>query len=324
MADGVKKPMYEKCMLCPNACGVDRRVERGVCGEKDEVRIAWSGLHRGEEPPLSGDKGSGMIFFTGCPLHCRYCQNIQISSRAGKDVGVTVSDEELKHIMLSLEEMGAKSLNLVTGTHFIPSIANALKLAKAEGFSLPVVWNSSGYESPEALGLIDPYIDIYLVDMKSLSPAVCSVFCGRRDYADHIIPVMDYIISHHPTTDMGKMKGTIVRHLVFPDAIKATLETMEYFAKHYKESCYFSLMVQFVPPKGDVFFPPLSDDEYDCLLDALDFFEIDNGFIQEKSDDDILWIPDFRKDVPFPESFCDPLPYFLELKHKQIGISKES
>ena len=280
------------------------------------MRIAWSGLHRGEEPPITGEHGSGMIFFTGCPLHCPYCQNRQISGSDGMNLGIDISDEELSRLMLSLEEHGAATLNLVTGTHFIPSIIKALKMAKAEGFTLPVVWNSSGYERQEALSLIDPYIDIYLLDCKTLSPATAGRFCGRSGYADVIIPVMDAVKEWHPRTDMEKMKGTILRHLVFPGEIESTYSFLRFFARNYKDSFFLSLMTQFVPPLGERYFPPLTEEEYDSLVDMMDELGIDDGFIQDPSEDDILWIPDFTRDVPFPASFADADPYFLSLKHR--------
>ena len=155
---------YKCCRLCPNDCRIDRYNATGVCRQGSDTRIAWAGLHRGEEPPVSGEKGSGMIFFTGCPLHCQFCQNRQISGSDGENYGITVSDSDMASIMLSLESIGAHSLNLVTGTHFIPSIINSLEMARKEGFSLPVVWNSSGFESIHGLELIDPYIDLYLLD----------------------------------------------------------------------------------------------------------------------------------------------------------------
>ena len=148
-------------------CGVDRsRGEKGVCMMSDRVKVAWSGLHKGEEPPLVGKYGSGMIFFTGCPLHCAYCQNRQISGSDGMNMGYDLSDEELAELMLSLQDMKAECINLVTGTHFIPSIRNALLIAKEKGLTLPIVWNSSGYESVEALEEIDSLIDVYLLDCK--------------------------------------------------------------------------------------------------------------------------------------------------------------
>lgn len=312
--------MYENCRLCPNFCEVDRRKKKGACGQTDKVKIAWSGLHKGEEPPLSGDYGSGMIFFTGCPLGCRFCQNYQISSDRSDAYGIEVTVEELGNIMLALQDFRAASLNLVTGTHFIPSIAAALDSARERGFSLPVVWNSSGYESQEGLQIIDPYVDVYLVDVKTYDRDVAGRFCGRARYCDYIDSVMDFIVSRHPHTDLEKMKGTLVRHLVFPGEIDATKRFLVRFAEKYKESCYLSLMVQFIPPKGDAGFPPISDEEYDDLIDMLEILDINDGFMQDRSDDDILWIPDFRKDVPFPQPFAQVLPYFLSLKKERISL----
>ena len=305
---------YTGCELCPNMCRIDRtRGEKGVCLMSDRVKVAWSGLHKGEEPPLVGKYGSGMIFFTGCPLHCAYCQNRQISGSDGMNIGYEVSSDELSEMMLSLEEMKASSINLVTGTHFIPSIKDAIIKAKEKRISLPIVWNSSGYERVEALNEIDDLIDVYLLDCKSLSRKVCSLFCGSKKYADVIIPVMDYIKERHPVTDLDKMSGTILRHLVFPGTIEATKNFLRYFASHYKNNFYLSLMVQFVPPLKNVDFPKMTDDEYDELVELLEELEIDDGFMQDRGDE-ILWIPDFTKDVPFPPSFASVNPYFLSLK----------
>lgn len=312
---------YSSCTLCPNLCHADRtQGENGRCRARDKVKIAWSGLHRGEEPPLVGEKGSGMVFFTGCPLHCAYCQNRQISGSDGENWGIEITDEELSSLFLDLESMGARTLNLVTATHFIPSVVNALEDAKGKGFSLPVVWNSSGYERVEALELIDKYIDLYLLDCKSLSRYVSSRFCGLGHYADVIVPVMDWIKERRPRTDLEKIEGIILRHLVFPGTVSYSMKFLEYFARHYKDNFYLSLMSQFVPPKEDPSLTPISDDEYQALVEKVEDEGIENGFIQEKSDDDILWIPDFTLDVPFPQSFADPSPYFLSLKRKALKV----
>ena len=300
-------------------CRVNRSVgEKGVCRESSKIMIAWAGLHRGEEPPLVGEKGSGMIFFSGCPLHCAYCQNRQISGSDGENWGIEIEEEELAALMLDLEKMGATTLNLVTGTHYIPSIINAIDGAKKKGFSLPVVWNSSGYENIHGLELIDPYIDIYLLDCKTLSKRVAGVFCGRKNYAETIIPVMDWIKERHSKTDLEKMKGTIIRHLVFPGTVWASEKFLRVFGEKYKDNFYLSLMCQFVPPKEDPSLVGISDEEYNHLLDIVDEMGIEEGFEQEKSDDDILWIPDFKQDVPFPSSFADPSPLFLKLKKEKL------
>lgn len=305
--------LYECCTLCPNLCRVNRNAgQLGRCAQSSTVRIAWSGLHRGEEPPVSGEKGSGMIFFCGCPLHCQYCQNYQISQKGWN--GVELSVQELSALMLELQAFGAASINLVTGTHFIPSIIEAIKTTKAKGLTLPIVWNSSGFESVEALKLIDPYIDLYLIDVKTLSNDVASRFCGLASYSKAIVPVMKFLKRRHPVTDLEHgLKGALVRHLVFPGTIDATVDFLHWFGDNFRDNFLLSLMVQFVPPKDDPGFPKITETEYAMLLDLVDELDID-GFVQETSDNEILWIPDFRRDQPFPEGFADPLPCFLNLK----------
>lgn len=313
---------YTCCSLCPNYCGVDRAAGMvGRCGETDTVRIAWSGLHRGEEPPVTGENGSGMIFFCGCPLHCAFCQNHQISAGiadGGPSVGIAVSISELASMMLALEKMGASNINLVTGTHFIPSIIEAIKLARKDGLALQIVWNSSGYESMEGLALIDPYVDLYLIDVKTLDAGVAERFCGLPTYSEIIRPVMDFLVARHNAVtfdEKGNMQGLLVRHLLFPGTLPATKEFLRYFAKTLKNHAWLSLMVQFVPPLGDVTFVEITEDEYDSLIDLMEELEIEDGFVQELADN-IPWIPDFNREVPFPQSFADVLPYFLELKQE--------
>ncbi len=220
--------------------------------------------------------------------------------------------------MTELQGFGATNINLVTGTHFIPSIITALERAKEQGLTIPIVWNSSGYESLEGLALIDPYIDLYLIDVKSLDRGVSSTFCGQACYADHIRSVMAFLKEKHPhvlENPDGSLQGLLVRHLLFPGTMKATKEFLHYFAKELKESAYLSLMVQFVPPLGDVVFDEITEGEYEELLSLLDKLGIEDGFVQELGEN-ISWIPDFTLDVPFPEGFADVLPYFLELKQR--------
>lgn len=316
---------YSNCRLCPNECGVNRAAgEVGRCGQTSQMRVAWVGLHRGEEPPITGEHGSGMVFFCGCPLHCQYCQNYQISgaldgqegARRRSYDGVAVTEKQLADLMLDLQAFGAASINLVTGTHYIPSIVVALKDAKKRGLSLPVVWNSSGYESVEAMRLIDDLIDLYLLDVKTLDKDVASCFCGLPRYCDAVVPLVRFLKRRHPRTDMENgLEGVLVRHLVFPGTLDATMKFISWYADNLKDNFLLSLMVQFVPPFEDPGFPKISKSEYSSLLDVLDRYEID-GFIQEQSDNEILWIPDFTRDQPFPDSFADPLPSFLELKRK--------
>ncbi len=308
---------YSDCTLCPNACHVNRLSgQKGICGQSSEIHIAWSGLHRGEEPPVSGEKGSGMVFFCGCPLHCQYCQNYQIS-RTTSTSWLSVSTEELSRIFLELQKAGAATLNLVTGTHYIPSIINALHLSHAKGFSIPVVWNSSGYETVEALRLIDNYVDLYLLDAKAIDKNVASSFCATSKYPEALSPVLKFLKRRYKETDLDNLKGVLIRHLVFPGTVEQSKAFLHFFADNFKENFMLSLMTQFVPPEKlspNQSFPRITDKEYEELSDLVDVLGID-GFIQERSENEILWIPDFRRDQPFPEGFADPLPYFLSLKH---------
>lgn len=316
---------YKNCNLCPNHCGVDRTNNiLGVCNESDKVRVAFSGLHRGEEPPVTGKNGSGMIFFSGCPLHCQYCQNYQISGGINTrdcNVGVEISIDELSQMMLELEKMGANNVNLVTPTHFIPSIVLAIQAARNKGLTLPIVYNTSGFDDVEALKLIDEYIDLYLIDLKTLDENVAAKFCGRKSYAKEIVKVFDYLVEKHPKFEIEDEfttpKGLLVRHLVFPNELKATLNVLDYFSKYLKDKCFLSLMLQFIDPKQEQDFAKTTQEEYDLLIDYLDELEIEDGFVQELSDN-CDWIPDFRLDKPFPDDFCDPLQYYLNIKNERV------
>ncbi len=307
---------YSDCALCPNYCHVDRNSgERGVCGEGVNARISWAGLHRGEEPPISGEKGSGMLFFTGCPLHCKYCQNIEISRR-DNPIGFEISIDELSYLMLDLEKMGAKTLSFVTGTHFIPTIIASLKRAREKGLSLKTVWNTSSFESVEGLELIDPYIDLYLADLKTLDERVSKEFCGGKKYKESVLSALDWIKERHPETDLDLLKGCLVRHLVFPLSLDASKEVLRVFKERYYPSFQLSLMTQFVPPFCSSF-KELSEDEYYSLIEYVESLGIEDGFIQENGGDDSLWLPHFESDNPFPDSFAEPSEFFLKLKRSK-------
>lgn len=315
---------YKACNLCPNRCNVNRiYTQNGICNESNQIRVAFSGLHRGEEPPITGKNGSGMIFFSGCPLHCEYCQNYQISGGLDKrdgNVGIKVSIEELANMMIELEAMKANNINLVTPTHFIPSIVVAIEKAKNLGLSIPIVYNTSGYEEIEALKLIDKYIDLYLIDLKTLDKKVAKQFCAREKYVDEIVKVFSFLKKRHPKfeyfNEYTTPKGLLVRHLVFPNEIDATYQVLKYYSENLKDNCFLSLMVQFFDPKDVKHFDKISKEEYNLLLHYLDILEIEDGFVQELSDN-VDWVPNFKLDKPFPSSFCDPLDYYLQLKKER-------
>lgn len=304
--------LYSSCQLCPHMCKVDRlNSQIGVCGASATMKVAWVGLHKGEEPPLIGKRGSGTLFFSMCPLHCRYCQNYQISQK-GSSLGVDLTIEELTDLLLELEKFGAANANIVTGTHYIPSIREALIRAKERGFSLPVVWNSSGFERVEALSLIDELIDIYLVDIKSLDKEVAKIYCGSPRYVDQIKEVIEYMIQ-------SENKRVIVRHLIYPQTFEATKEVLEYFASVAKERALFSLMTQFIPPHNESLLP-ITTRTYNRLLALLEKLEIEEGFVQEQGHHSD-WIPDFTKENPFPKEFATVLPAFSKLRDKSSDVT---
>ena len=305
---------YASCELCPHHCKVNRTIGQfGVCRQLDIMNIAWIGLHKGEEPPISKEFGSGTIFFTGCSLHCPFCQNEQISS-SHTTFQTLVTIEELASYMIELQEMKAASINLITGTHFIPSIRESIIIAKKNGLTIPIVWNSSGFESVEGLTLIDDVIDLYLLDIKTLDEATSKLYCSYREYPDVIRKVIDFLLDSGRNTYVDEhesLYGMLIRHLVFPSSLESTYSVLKYFAKTLKDKAYLSLMVQFIHPHEHTGEPYISEDEYNTLLDVLEELGIENGFVQEL-EDNVDWIPDFTSDNPFPPGFAYPLASFLD------------
>ena len=304
---------YTSCTLCPRHCGIDRRAgERGFCGETAQTRLAVATLHRGEEPPLTTGKGSGALFFSGCTLGCLDCQNCQLSR---SQVGASVDTDELARIMLALQEAGAANINLVTGTHFAPSIIEALNRAREQGLTLPTVWNTSGFESLSTLELLDPWIDVYLSDIKTLSAESARRLTGRADYPVRVLEALPLMLAGRPLRYRGEalIRGVVVRHLVMPGGLNESLEVIRVFAGEGGEKrepvgagALFSLMTQFIDPQMPQAGAKISKGEYNELIRALDAAGIDEGFIQEPSDD-TRWLPDFEADNPFPAEFSQVL-----------------
>lgn len=292
---------YSKCTLCPLKCKVDRTNNKvGICGQTDQLKVAWVGLHKGEEPPISGTNGSGTIFFSGCSLQCPLCQNIQISN-SKNPVGKNISPNELVDLFFELQDSGATNINLVTANHFIPSVVKALQLAKEKGLHLPVVYNSSGYEDLNSFKLIEPFIDTFLIDLKTLNKDVAKKFCNKEDYPIYALELLDYLYTN-------QSKTTIVRHLLFPEELEATKEVLRYFGQNYRKKFLLSLMVQFISPVDKVQ-SGVSDDTYQQLIDLLEELEIEEGFIQEVGDES-MWLPDFTKENPFPKEFAKTIKSF--------------
>lgn len=279
-----------KCDLCPNGCAVDRALTVGLCGESDKMRIAKYYLHPYEEPILCGKNGAGAIFFCGCSLKCAFCQNYELSRSAR---GKIVSPEALADIMRELEAEGAANIDLVSPTHFAPYVIKALGIYRPK---IPVVYNTHGYESVETLEKIDPFIDIYLPDVKFFSPARAKRYCGKADYFDRASKALEFMLKRKKTVvENGTMKsGVIVRHLVLPQNLDETSRILD-FLRPITGDAYLSLMAQYTP-FGDIDDLPelkrrLTRREYDSAVRKVQALGFERVFIQEFSSADESFIP---------------------------------
>jgi putative pyruvate formate lyase activating enzyme len=276
------------CDLCPHDCGVNRiKGERGICGAGLKPKIASANVHRGEEPPISGTQGSGTIFLSGCSLKCIFCQNFPISQLGN---GEEITTGELSKRMLRLQRQGVHNINFVTPTHYLPQILAALWLAIPRGFSLPIVWNSSGYEKVDALRLLDGVVDVYLPDMKyaeECSSVEFSAAPGYRDCNRAAVTEMLRQVGHLHLDDDGiAQSGLIIRHLVLPDGKAGSRETLAWISENLGTETYISLMNQYFPAHRAVSSSTLgrkiNDAEYDQAVATLEDFGLDNGWVQEQ------------------------------------------
>ena len=278
------------CRLCPNECGANRKTRNGLCGGGENVKIAKYSLHPYEEPCISVGKGSGTVFFCGCPLRCVFCQNYEVSNNL---TGKEITPRELADIFKRLEDMGAENINLVNPTHYAPQIAEAFGFYRP---NLPVVYNTHGYERAETLELANTFTDIYLPDIKYFSPAVSLRYTGKENYFSVASRAVEYMIKSRKTRFIGEkmVSGVIVRHLILPLCSADSVEIVRWFSK-VKEGAYFSLMAQYTPYGNIGNFPELqrriTRREYEKVVSAVESFGIDNCFIQQLSSADEAYIP---------------------------------
>ncbi len=284
------KVKLEKCESCPVKCGANRIKGVGVCGV-NSLRIAKYYLHKFEEPCISHKNGSGTIFFCGCNLHCVFCQNYEVS-RAMRGKEITAYD--LADIFKELEDMGADNISLVTPSHLIPYIVPAFEIYRPK---IPVVYNCGGYEDVETLKLIDKYIDIYLPDMKFISPVLSKRYTGREDYFEVAEKAIKFM-SNKPLqmTEDGKMlSGLCVRHLVMPLGVNDSEAIVKWFKENMPETAYLSLMSQYTPFGNIEKYPelnrPLTKREYERVLDTAFSLGIKNIFVQKLSSSSEKYIP---------------------------------
>ena len=280
----------KNCTLCPVECGANRLQNVGACGVSD-LRIAKYYLHPFEEPCISFEKGSGTIFFSGCNLRCAFCQNYEVS-RAKR--GKTITSNELADIFKELEDMGADNISLVTPTHFVPYLVSTFEIYKPK---IPVVYNTGSYEKIDTLKRIDPYIDIYLPDMKFYSPALSKRYLGKEDYFDYASEAIAFM-AQKPLlmTSEGKMlSGCIVRHLVMPLCTGDSKKLLRWFKNTLPKDTYLSLMSQYTPFGKIENFPELSRKitprEYNAVVNEAFALGIENVFLQERDSSNKAYIP---------------------------------
>ena len=289
--------LFSSCTLCPRLCKVNRNVGRsGRCGESSEIRIARAARHDWEEPCISGVNGSGAIFFSGCSLGCVYCQNSEISS-CGK--GKTVTVNRLREIIRSLESSGVHNINLVTASHFAPLVVEALKPKP----KVPVVWNSSGYETIETLKMLEGSVQIYLPDLKYSDNMLAEKYSNAPDYfetATKAILEMYRQTGPYVLDDDGIIKsGVVIRHLVLPNALDNSFGVLEWIAENFMSGeVIVSLMSQYLPNDSASKFPELnrriSEEEYEEIEDRLCELGIEDGYLQELSSAEESYLPDFN------------------------------
>lgn len=278
---------YENCLLCPRKCGINRRTgQTGVCGVSSEIKVARAALHYWEEPCISGKRGSGAVFFSGCSLHCVFCQNREISD--GKE-GKVISKERLSDIFMELADKGANNINLVTPGQYIPDIVWAVNDAKSRGMKLPIIYNTSGYENVTELKLLEGIVDVYLPDFKYMDSTLSAMYSRAKDYPSVAKQALSEMVRQQPDVVIDDatgliQKGVIVRQLLLPGHVNDAKAVLKYLYDTYHDHVYISMMSQFTPIALKDY-PEINRTvtrrEYERLVDYALEIGITNAFIQE-------------------------------------------
>lgn len=278
---------YENCLLCPRKCGINRRTgQTGICGVSSEIKVARAALHYWEEPCISGKRGSGAVFFSGCSLHCVFCQNREISDgKAGK----VISKERLSDIFMELADKGANNINLVTPGQYIPDIVWAVNDAKSRGMKLPIIYNTSGYENVTELKLLEGIVDVYLPDFKYMDSTLSARYSRAKDYPSIAKQALSEMVRQQPDVVIDDatgliQKGVIVRQLLLPGHVNDAKAVLKYLYDTYHDHVYISMMSQFTPIALKDY-PEINRTvtrrEYERLVDYALEIGITNAFIQE-------------------------------------------
>lgn len=294
--------ILKKCRLCPRDCAVDRtNGEVGYCKADDKIKIGRIALHFWEEPCISGENGSGTVFFSHCNLGCVFCQNYKISKNCQ---GRYITVEELSCAFLDLQHQGANNINLVTATHYIPQIIEAIKIAKSNGLKIPILFNCGGYESVEALKLLEGYIDIYLPDFKYFNDKYSVKYSNAPQYsvfANLALEEMYRQVGKCEFDERGIIKrGVIIRHMMLPGLLFDSKKIIDYLYQKYGDDIYISIMSQYTPMENVKKYPEIyrtvDKRYYDTLVNYAAEIGIKNAYIQDGESVGESFIPDFYND----------------------------
>lgn len=292
--------MLKECTLCYRNCKVNRlNNQLGFCNASEKIRVARAALHMWEEPPISSGNGSGTIFFSHCNLNCVFCQNHDISQEFK---GIDISIERLSEIFLELQEKGANNINLVTPTHYVPQIIEALDISKNNGLNIPILYNTNTYDSIETIKALDGYIDVYLPDFKYFNNKYSIKYSKADDFKINAIKIIDEMIKQvgkvEFNSDSHIIKGVIVRHLLLPGLLFDSKKIIDLLFNRYKHNIYISLMNQYTPMFNACDYPeinkPLNPKHYESLIDYALNIGLKNGFIQDQGTNSLEFIPHFN------------------------------
>ena len=287
----------EQCEICPHRCKINRNNNQiGRCKSGDMVKIALVSTHNFEEPCISGNMGSGTVFFSNCNMNCIFCQNYEIS-QLGK--GKEISIQDLARIFLEQQERNVANINLVTPTSFVPQIIEAIKIAKARGLHIPIIYNTNGYENVETIKLLEGYIDVYLPDLKYAENELAKKYSKIYNYFDIATNAIKEMINQVgvPKFDKNGMitKGVIIRHLVLPNYIENSKKVLKWIKENLPNDIYVSIMAQYFPTynakKDNKINRKLTKEEWRQIEDFVDEIEIENGFIQELGEHEEEYVP---------------------------------
>jgi len=290
--------MLEKCNFCPNNCNINRNKYIGKCAAGSKVKVALASLHFYEEPCISGENGSGTVFFSNCNLGCIFCQNYKISKEGfGKEIEI----EDLANIFISLQNKKANNINLVSPTPYVLQIIEAIKIAKQNGLNIPIIYNSGGYENVETIKMLDGYIDVYLPDLKYAENDLGFKYSNVKNYFEHATKA---ILEMYKQVGIPKFnnegliqKGLIIRHLVLPSHIENSKKVLKWINDNIDKNVYTSIMAQYFPTGNASRFKEinrkLTDEEYKEIEEYLYSLEIENGYIQDLEENEEEYVPNF-------------------------------